>query len=174
MGQLIRVTTEPLQVIRFARNARLVPSDHIDIERQKAVAQHYAFKSRHRVVGSSTDIEYINKINNAFSSKASPAHELQPASSHMPVVPKAQDTIPLPQMQDAPPSASLSVRDMQAVYTMQRGSLELRAAKGDLSFIPPLVMTIITQYPSIHFEYTGGFHYVPPRDSGSSNINLSI
>lgn len=173
MGQLIKVTTEPIQVIRFARNARLVSSDHIDIERRKAVAQHYAFTSRHRVVGSSTDIEYINKINNAFSSKASPAHEPQPASSHMPAVPKTRDTIPLTQMQDAS-SASVSVRDMQAAYTMQRGSLELRAAKGDLSFIPPLVMTIITQYPSIHFEYTGGFHYVPSRDSGSSNINLSI
>ena len=48
-------------------------------------------------------------------------------------------------------------------YLAERGSFEMRVWRGDLTFMPPLVMTIITQYPEIHFEYTGGFLYVPPR-----------
>lgn len=62
-----------------------------------------------------------------------------------------------------------------AAYTIQRGSFELRVAKGELSYVPPLVMTIVTQYPDIQFEYTGGFNYIPPReDSSGINMNVSI
>ncbi|MGP8312119.1 hypothetical protein ACG0Z4_14740 [Enterocloster aldenensis] len=62
-----------------------------------------------------------------------------------------------------------------AAYTIQRGSFELRVAKGELSYVPPLVMTIVTQYPDIQFEYTGGFNYIPPReDSSGTNMNVSI
>lgn len=62
-----------------------------------------------------------------------------------------------------------------AAYTIQRGSFELRVAKGELSYVPPLVMTIVTQYPGIQFEYTGGFNYIPPReDSSGTNMNVSI
>lgn len=65
--------------------------------------------------------------------------------------------------------------EASAAYTVQRGSFELRVAKGELSYVPPLVMTVITQYPDIHFEYTGGFNYIPPReDSSGVNMNLSI
>lgn len=65
--------------------------------------------------------------------------------------------------------------EASAAYTVQRGSFELRVAKGELSYVPPLVMTVITQYPDIQFEYTGGFNYIPPReDSSGVNMNLSI
>lgn len=60
-------------------------------------------------------------------------------------------------------------------YTVQRGSFELRVARGELSYVPPLVMTVVTQYPDIHFEYTGDFNYIPPReDSSGTNMNVSI
>lgn len=89
----------------------------------------------------------------------------------------------------APASAAVSAHTDKQVYTssvqvtaeasvayaVQRGSFELRVAKGELSYVPPLVMTIVTQYPDIQFEYTGGFHYIPPReDSSGINMNLSI
>ncbi len=58
-------------------------------------------------------------------------------------------------------------------YTAERGSLEMRVAKGDLTFLPPMVMTIVTQYPELHFEYLGDFNYVPPRNpQAGGNINL--
>lgn len=77
-----------------------------------------------------------------------------------------------------PPVHTSSVQvpaEAAAAYIVQRGSFELRVAKGELSYVPPLVMTIVTQYPDIQFEYTGGFHYIPPReDSSGTNMNVSI
>ncbi len=65
--------------------------------------------------------------------------------------------------------------EASSVYTVDRGAFEFRVAKGDLSFMPPLVMTIITQRPEIHFEYIGDFNYLPAHDDvGSDNMNLSI
>ena len=40
MGQLLKVTSVPMQTMRFSQNARLVPADHVDIERRKAMARH--------------------------------------------------------------------------------------------------------------------------------------
>ena len=50
----------------------------------------------------------------------------------------------------------------------------MRVSRGDVTFIPALTMTIITQMPELHFEYLGGFNYVPPRDEGAhiESINL--
>ncbi len=63
--------------------------------------------------------------------------------------------------------------EMRSSYTAQRGAFEMRVARGDLTYLPPLVMTVITQRPQVHVEYLGGFNYVPPRDTDSGgNINL--
>ena len=40
----------------------------------------------------------------------------------------------------------------------------MKVAKGDLTYLPPMMMTIITQRPELHFEYLGDFNYVPPRE----------
>ncbi len=57
-------------------------------------------------------------------------------------------------------------------YTAQRGAFEMRIAKGELSYLPPMVMTVVTQKPQVHIEYLGGFNYVPPRDDSGSTVNL--
>lgn len=72
------------------------------------------------------------------------------------------------------PSGSGTSMEISSSYTAERGSLEMRVAKGDLTFLPPMVMTIVTQYPELHFEYLGDFNYVPPRDPQTGgNINLA-
>ncbi len=206
MEQLLKVTSIPFQAIRFTQNARLIPADHVSLERQKALARHRAFQSRYRAAVSSIDFEYINKVKTAFSKKTSFGRDAletpsYPASSP----PKAgfyisdsglnqvaeADSGPVSRPSDqvaatvsdttaaaaaalAAPHRSVSPETVSA-YAVQRGSFELRVAKGELSYVPPLVMTIVTQYPDIHFEYTGGFHYVPPReDQLGVNMNLSI
>ena len=58
-------------------------------------------------------------------------------------------------------------------YTTERGAFEMRVARGDLTYLPPMVMTIITQRPQVHVEYLGGFNYVPPSAGevgGSLNL----
>ena len=62
--------------------------------------------------------------------------------------------------------------ESSSAYTAELGALEMRVARGDLTFLPPMVMTIVTQYPELHFEYLGEFNYVPPLDSAGNNINL--
>lgn len=57
-------------------------------------------------------------------------------------------------------------------YTAQRGAFEMRVAKGELTYLPPLTMTIVTQRPSVHVEYLGGYNYVPRRTDTSTNFNL--
>lgn len=57
-------------------------------------------------------------------------------------------------------------------YTAQRGAFEMRVAKGELTYLPPLTMTIVTQRPSVHVEYLGGYNYVPRQTDASTNINL--
>lgn len=67
--------------------------------------------------------------------------------------------------QELPAQAGLS-------YTAQRGAFEMRVAKGELTYLPPLTMTIVTQRPSVHVEYLGGYNYVPRQTDASTNINL--
>lgn len=63
----------------------------------------------------------------------------------------------------------------QAAYDLQRSSFELRAAMGNISFIPGFDITIVTQRPDIEFEYLGGFNYVPPQEASAGEyINLFI
>lgn len=59
-------------------------------------------------------------------------------------------------------------------YATERGAFEMKVAKGDLTFLPPMVMTIVTQRPELHFEYLGDFNYVPPRaPQVGGSINLA-
>lgn len=71
------------------------------------------------------------------------------------------------------PQAALSL-ETDSAYTMDRGAFEFRVATGDLSFLPPLVMTVITQRPEVHFEYMGGFNYVAAGVLENSGWNSSI
>ena len=63
-------------------------------------------------------------------------------------------------------------QEFSSSYNAQLGALEMRVAKGDLTFLPPMVMTIVTQRPSVHIEYLGDFNYVPPRHEIGRGVNL--
>lgn len=77
-----------------------------------------------------------------------------------------------PQYTAPAPSSGVS-KEVVSSYAAERGAFEMRVAKGDLTFLPPMVMTIVTQYPELHFEYLGDFNYVPPREpTRGENINL--
>lgn len=206
MGQLIKATTTPLEVIRFSQNARLIPSSMVDVERRKVIARHNAFK--HKAGSSSMDLNFVNRVNKTFSARrhtttavpdmakelpkvssqlpgqmAVPVHQHQQASYNVNAVPAAVEAV-----QTAQPVAATQTEvsfsdtsipldaQSQAAYTAQRGAFEMRVAKGELSYVPAMVMTIITQLPQVHFEYIGGFNYVPPdwNEPLGANVNYSI
>lgn len=197
MGQLIRFSTTSFEAVRFSQNARLVPSDQIDIERRKAIARHNAFQTRTSSGGAFLDMNYINRVNKTFAVKK-PAQSVSvpaPVSSEKSATLSAssvrqhQAATPIPAQPIA--EASVATRstepqvfvgtsassgmESEAAYTTQRGAFELRVAKGDVSYVPAMVMTIITQYPEVNFEYLGGFNYVPPSyDPIGSNMNYTV
>lgn len=197
MGPLIKITTEPIQMVRFTQNARLVSSDSVDMERRKALARHIAAQRRNSQTQSTVSVEELTRINRTFSRSNATPQVVQtesfqqmasrqitqpsvPVSSRQkaPIVPRS-DAVQTSSAASAsvPMAASAVVQDISVEtntsYTAQRGAFEMRVARGDLTYLPPLVMTVITQRPQVHVEYLGGFNYVPPLDSSpGGNINL--
>ena len=107
-------------------------------------------------------------INGGFSVGVGTSANIDPAGT-VPTVAYEAAPITLPGH-----GGGASPHEFTSSYTAQRGALELRVAKGELTFLPPMVMTIVTQRPELRFEYLGDFNYVPPRtaDRGRT-INLS-
>lgn len=196
MQQLIKITSEPMRMVRFSQNARLISSDSVDMERRKAIARQSSFRNS---AGQGTiSVEDIKKINRTFSTsnvkhqvQENPAPQIvsrqkqvqvpapQPAS--VPDIPSPDassadalpDAVSLPVISSAPAVTQDISVESGSNYTAQRGAFEMRVAKGELTYLPPMVMTIITQRPEVHVEYLGDFNYVPPRDGDSgSNVNL--
>lgn len=228
MELLIKITSEPIQMVRMSQGARLVSSGSADIERRKALARRMSFHRSYSSGAGSMPVEDIQRINRAFakgqvSRTQSPTQPQQPAVQHRAPRPAARpvaQSVPAPQpsMADLAPSKSMlanmpsgmtvgteavlnetmaaaastastaplstagtsysaEIQDVSvetsSSYTTERGAFEMRVARGDLTYLPPMVMTIITQRPQVHVEYLGGFNYVPPSAGevgGSLNL----
>lgn len=188
-GQLLKVTSTPFQAVRFTQNARLISSGSADIERRKALARMTAFQTHSTPGRGSLDVDYVNMVNRTFRTNSTVQPEAavsneaadvqmndssgslsiaQPVSSAgSSVIASGSGTEAVP-TQNVSQSVSL---ETDSAYTMDRGAFEFRVAKGDLTFVPPLVMTVITQRPEVHFEYLGDFNYVPPRNADSIAMN---
>lgn len=200
MQQLIKITSDPIRIETYTQNARLVSSGSVDIERRKALARSAALQ---KTAGQgSASIEHIRRINRTFSQSSintqapqksdnfrqqlisrqpqqsapapAPAEmpQMSASAADMPVGTEAMVSIAASAASAASTRETISAQTRSS-YTAQRGAFEMRVARGDLTYLPPLVMTVITQRPQVHVEYLGGFNYVPPRDSDSGgNINL--
>lgn len=192
MKPLIRITSDPIEIVRFSQGARLISSSSVDIERKKALARSSMQRRRASQV-QSVSIEDVTRINRAFSKNNSVKSQVQGNSQGQITWQRAsQPSVPAPVPSRAPEitagSADVSVEtatvpvssstpdfsmEPSTSYVTQRGSFEMRVAKGDLTYLPPMVMTFVTQRPQVHVEYLGDFNYVPPRDGDmGSNINL--
>lgn len=203
MQQLIKITSVPMRTMSYTQNARLVSSDSIDMERRKALARRMSFhRSTGRGNMPMKDITKINRTFSRHHANTAPKGEtlsrqetayrtqnsVSQINSRSAVLSNTVDMNP--EVSDLSVSnssyteavaASLPVStgngismEYSSSYATELGALEMRVAKGELTFLPPMVMTIVTQYPELHFEYLGDFNYVPPRDSQTGeNINLA-
>ena len=198
MQPLIKITSVPIRTASYSQNARLVSSDSVDMERRKALARRMSFQ---RSAGKGfMPMKDITRINQTFSRRTAAAPKGQNISRQETAFRNVQSSVPQVKMSASSemPSSDISVSDTvytkafaavsmpvsssgtrtdismesSSAYTAELGALEMRVARGDLKFLPPMVMTIITQYPELHFEYLGEFNYVPPLDSAGNNINL--
>lgn len=207
MQPLIKITSEPIRIMRYTQNARLVNPNSVDIERRKALARHRTMQAS--ASRSSVSVEDLAKINRTFSShsnvnvtpqiqSSSNTSYQQMAARHAQAIAAQPNPMKLTSaaadMSVSSDSVAASVTDSavaaaavssspaprqnvsmetSASYTTERGAFEMRVAKGELTYLPPLIMTIITQRPQVHVEYLGGYNYLPPMNSNSGgNINL--
>ena len=163
MGPLIKITSDPLRLVRITEQARLLPSDIVELERRKAIAYRISTQISQGGYSKHIPIADIVRINRTFSS-----HAFSSVSS--------DNTVTVQEKGSSQPLASETEADTEfhSSYAVERGAFEMRVSRGDVTFIPALTMTIITQMPELHFEYLGGFNYVPPRDEGThiESINL--
>ena len=198
MQQLIKITSVPIRTASYSQGARLVSSDSVDMGRRKALARRMSFQ---RSAGRNfMPMKDIAKINRTFSRRASAVPKGQDIPRQETAFRTAQSSVPQMKMpapsevnipdipvSDAAYTEAVAVSvpssvpsggnvdismESSSAYTAELGALEMRVARGDLTFLPPMVMTIVTQYPELHFEYLGEFNYVPPLDSAGNNINL--
>lgn len=165
MGGSGAMPVEDITRINRTFSKRSVTPQAQTVTKQQAVSrQHAAMKQQavsYQPIQSQTSAPVAAYSKNMSSSGAS-SQEFIPAE----VFVSAARTV------SAPGSGTVS-QEASASYTTQRGALEMRVSRGDLTFLPPMVMTIVTQRPELHFEYLGDFNYVPPRTPESGgNINL--
>lgn len=175
MSQLIKATVTPFESVQFRQNASLVSEQQLDAARRHAMARQQAFRIQNSIHSSTGSSEYMNQVRSAYSNRSVTPSVPQPDSA--PTV--AQTHVPQvaqPQVQTSNETPQVNVQDVaQATYTQDRGAFEMRVAKGELTYVPPLVMTVITQYPDVKFEYLGEAQYVPPSSAPTGeNIDLSL
>ena len=155
MGLLMKVTSQPLEIVRMSEGGKLVLADDLKTEQRRLLARRMVFGIRYGNTSSNRSISMKDRsdIRRAFASGSG----RQPILSKYPGVKNSKEE-----------SASSDYgSESFSRYQTERGAFELRVRRGELTFVPPLVMTIITQYPDVQFEYTGGFHYVPPRETSN-------
>ena len=199
MSQLIKATITPFKAIHFKQNASLVSDDMLDSVRRQAIARQQAFRLQNAVsTASSANTDYMTQVRRAFAGNSIPAPTASAAPAQPTMQPSAQPTIQPSAPAQAPFSSQPAVaaqapgqsaapaqapaqtqvniqQQAQAAYTQERGSFEMRVAKGELSYVPALDMTIITQYPDVQFEYLGDFQYVPPSAAPTGEkLNISL
>ena len=117
MELLIKITSEPIQMVRMSQGARLVSSGSADIERRKALARRMSFHRSYSSGAGSMPVEDIQRINRAFakgqvSRTQSPTQPQQPAVQHRAPRPAARPVAqsapaPQPSMADLAPSKSM-------------------------------------------------------------------
>ena len=166
MSQLLEFKIKPFEAIHFRQNARLISSDSLVIEKQKALARKAVFVNAPNG-GIGASLQYRNKVHHAFSSAA-------PQNEHQKLLQEAAlpEAPVVPQVKTA--SGSCASSEHQAAYVQQRGQMEVRVASGDVTYVPAIEMTIITSWPGVDFTYTGGFHYAPPVDHASDQGHMII
>lgn len=176
MSQLITATVKNFEAVHFKQSARLVSDVDLAAVKQKVLMRQKAFKAQNAVQSTSADTKYMSQVKRAFTS--SPALNGVPQTSSAqtitPTVPATASAAQVSNQTEATPVVNVQ-QSVQAAYTQDRGSFEKRVASGEISYIPALSMTVITQLPSVEFEYLGGFNYVPPSSApDGEHVNISL
>ena len=189
MGQLIKVSTTDFKAIHLSSGGKLVPSDQIDqargralrlstIEAQKAGKEDAAlqYKVNRQYQRVENNLAYYSAMQAVSAKRTETGTDSLPLTGADTQSPNlyiqgnkqraAAETLEILESQRA------MRQEKTAGYLQDRGAFEMRVHKGDLSFLPAMDMTIVTQMPDIKFEYTGDFIYFPKKPDMGGSIDL--
>lgn len=194
MGQLLTITTTDYEAVRISGGGKFVPSTLIEAERRRAL-RHSALTAQQAKVENQSFTREINSSYQRVYASQDLKKELgelqQPLHPDIPTLFGPPGTVPstaellhekavkegrfiqtLPATDSALERNQALQKESSSSYYQERGAMEMRVQRGELSFLPPLSMTIVTQKPEVNIKYTGDFNYFPePSDSGS-HVNL--
>ena len=178
MGQLIKVSTTDFKAIHLLSGGKLVPSDQIDqargralrlstIEAQKAGKQDAALQ--YNVNRQYQRVANHLAYHSAMQAVSAKKQEMDAESLPLTGADSQSPNLYVEGNKQRAAAETLEVLNAQyalrqektAGYLQERGAFELRVHKGELSYLPAMDMTIVTQMPEIKFEYTGDFIYFP-------------
>ena len=186
MGQVLKISTTDFKAIHLSMGGRLVPSDLLDEARgralritaieaqmagkndesfQRAVNLNYqrASQMRYRTVMRNTGGKGINPATLPLTKSKAATPNLYTASNTQRAAAESLE---------AYASGQALTQEKNAGYLQDRGAFEMRVQQGDLTYLPAMDMTIITQMPEVKFEYTGDFIYFPKNPEMGENVDI--
>ena len=186
MGQVLKISTTDFRALHLSMGGRLVPSDLLDEARGRELRVS-AIESRN--VGKSdrdfqraVNIQYQRATQHVQASlhKSSAAKEINPEA-----LPLTKQKAATPNLYTASNTQRAAAENLEAYaerqalsqeknagYLQDRGAFEMRVHQGEITYLPAMNMTIITQMPEVKFEYTGDFVYFPKSPEMGASMDV--
>ena len=186
MGQVLKISTTDFKAIHLSMGGRLVPSDLLDEARGRALritemeaqlAGKYDGRFQHEVdlnYQRASHVRYKAVMRNTGGKGIKPlTSPLTKSKVSTPNLYTASNTQrAAAESLEAYASGQALTQEINAGYLQDRGAFEMRVQQGDLTYLPAMDMTIITQMPEVKFEYTGDFIYFPKNPEMGENVDI--
>ena len=184
MGQVLKISTMDYRAIHLSTGGRLVPSDMLDEARGRALRRTtIEAQIAGKAAGSfqrAVNMNYQRASQHRLLVENSATKEIQPDA--LTLTKHKVDTPNLYTESNQQRAAAESLEayaDRQALsqeknadYLQERGAFEMRVHQGDVTYLPAMDMTIVTQMPEVKFEYTGDFIYFPKSPEIGGNMDV--
>ena len=148
MDGALKVQRQSFEAVRFTQPARMVPNVLLELELQKALNRYQSMVQQHAssARNGSRYFDNTQEIRRTFDESAASMEQVLQSDSDFSFPELSRQTYA---------NGSAQNLELSTAYTIERAATELRSITGKLTFVPPLTLTIITQYPELHFEYIG-------------------
>ena len=186
MGQVIKISTTDFRAIHLSIGGRLVPSDLLDEARGRALRM----GAMEAQIAGTHDIGYRRAVNLCYRSSGQVnygalVHRMRRMEINPNALSLTRQTASTPNLHTTDTTQSAAATSMEALATVQalrneksagylqdRGAFEMRVHQGDVTYLPAMDMTIVTQMPEVKFEYTGDFIYFPKSPEMGASMDV--
>ena len=186
MGQVLKISTTDFRALHLSMGGRLVPSDLLDEARGRAlristIEAQNAGKSD-KVFQRAVNVQYQRALQHTQNSLSKNTGAVEINSQASTLTKQAASTPNLYTANNTQRAAAESLeayterealtQEKNAGYLQDRGAFEMRVHQGEITYLPAMNMTIITQMPEVKFEYTGDFVYFPKSPEMGASMDV--